>query len=358
VPGRFSPDHRHAFAVLPVYSREDQLGFALVELAPLSGGAYEALMNQISTAVRVSSLLEAQRRHAGALEREVEERTRELAGAQRQLLDAARHAGMAEIAVGALHNIGNLLTSVNVSASEIAARAGPSEVEGVARTAALLAEHRDDLAAFVATEGRGVLVIEYLSRLAERLGAEQEVIREEAVSLQNQAALIRETVLALQSYAREGDDLPREQVDLSEVVETALRIQAPTLMRHSIRVHRSHPPLPPLESQRAKLLHVVVNVVKNAAEAMRAVPEERRVLTLHGRLDEGAVTLVFADQGEGIPQENLPRIFSYGFTTKQSGNGFGLHTCANTMRQLGGTILVESEGAGRGARVTLRFPVG
>ncbi|HYD42520.1 MAG TPA: substrate-binding domain-containing protein [Anaeromyxobacter sp.] len=358
VPGRFSPEHRHAFAVLPVYSREDQLGFAVVELAPLSGGAYEALMNQISTAVRVSSLLEAQRSYADELERQVEERTRDLAGAQRQLLEAARHAGMAEIAVGALHNIGNLLTSVNVSASEIATRAGRSEVEGVRRTAALLAEHREDLAAFVAAEGRGPLVIEYLSKLAERLAAEQDVIRGEAVSLQNQVALIRETVLALQSYARQGDDLPLEPVDLSEVMETALRIQAPSLVRHGIRVHRSHPPLPTLESQRSKLLHVLVNVVKNAAEAMRAVPEERRVLTVRGRLDEGAVTLVFADEGEGIPQENLPRIFSYGFTTKPGGNGFGLHSCANTMRQLGGTILVESEGAGRGARVTLRFPVG
>jgi DNA-binding LacI/PurR family transcriptional regulator/signal transduction histidine kinase len=362
VPGRLSPDHRHAFAVLPVYARAERLGFALVELVEgpqgaLSGSVYEALMNQISTAVRVSTLLAEVRSHAGELEQKVEDRTRELAGAQRQLLDAARQAGMAEIAVGALHNIGNLLTSVNVSVSEIAARAGASEVGGVRRVAALLEEQRGDLVGFFARDQRAALLPEYLAKLGTRLGQEREAVLHETSSLEHQLRLIRETILALQSYARDGDELlPRERLDLGEVLETALRVQEGSLTRYAVRVQRDLGRLPAVESQRSKVLHVVVNVVKNAAEAMRGVPAERRRLDVTGRAEDGAAVLVFEDQGEGIPPEHLARIFTYGFTTKPGGNGFGLHTCANMMRQLGGDIRVESDGADRGARVTLRLP--
>jgi DNA-binding LacI/PurR family transcriptional regulator/signal transduction histidine kinase len=364
VPGRISPDHRHAFAVLPLYAREERLGFALMDLVAgpggtLSGSAYEALMNQISTAVRVSTLLAEVRGHADELEHKVEERTRELAGAQRRLLEGARQAGMAEIAIGALHNIGNLLTSVGVSVAEVAARAGSSEVEGVRRVAALLEEQRGDLVGFFARDARAALLPEYLSRLAARLGAEQGAILEEAKGLQHQLGLIRETILALQGYAREGDELQlRERVELGEVLETALRLQEGTLLRHGVRVRRELEPLPTLLTQRSRALHVVVNVVKNAAEAMRAAPEDRRWLTVSGRVEDGAALLAFQDGGEGISAEHLPRVFSFGFTTKPGGSGIGLHTCANMMRQMGGDIRVESEGAGRGARVTLRFPLG
>jgi DNA-binding LacI/PurR family transcriptional regulator/signal transduction histidine kinase len=358
VPGRFSPDQRHAYAVLPVDSRDEHLGFALVELGDVSGAAYGALVNQISTAVRVSTLLDAVRSYSVELERKVEERTRELAATQRRLLDAARRAGMAEIAVGALHNIGNLFNSVNVSATVISARDGVAELEGLRRVAALLEGHRGDLAGYFATDARAAFIPEYLGRLVERLAATQDAIGAESASLQGRLALIRETILGLQSYAREGDDLlPHERIDLAELVEVALQVQAGDLAGHAIRVQRALGALPEVVSQRSKILHVLVNVVKNAAEAMRNVPEARRLLTIAGRIEaRDRVVLTLRDEGEGISAEHLPRVFAYGFTTKAAGNGFGLHACANIMRQLRGEIRVESDGLDRGARVTLCFP--
>ena len=103
------------------------------------------------------------------LELRVEERTRELqeqitakekameelAAAQSSLLEVSRAAGMAEVATGVLHNVGNVLNSVNVSCTLLIEKIAQSKVEGVSRMAELLAEQKDDLARFFAEDSQG-----------------------------------------------------------------------------------------------------------------------------------------------------------------------------------------------------------
>ena len=63
------------------------------------------------------------------------------------------------------------------------------------------------------------------------------------------------------------------------------------------------------------------------------------------------------DNGEGIPKENLTRIFQHGFTTKKTGHGFGLHSGSNAAREMGGSLNVRSDGTGTGATFILELPL-
>jgi two-component system, NtrC family, sensor kinase len=64
-----------------------------------------------------------------------------------------------------------------------------------------------------------------------------------------------------------------------------------------------------------------------------------------------------ADNGVGIPPENLARIFTHGFTTRVDGHGFGLHNAANSARQMDGSLTAASDGPNRGAVFTLELPL-
>jgi two-component system, NtrC family, sensor kinase len=357
VPGRFTEAHRWAYVVMPLRFGVEETGFLLCELSAMSGTAHESLVNQLSRALKASALVKEERRHADELEARVEERTRELREAQQQLVEIAHQAGMAEIAVGVLHNVGNLLNSVSVAAEAIESSAGDCGVAGLGKLDDLLQSHRDDLGRFFSSDPRGALVPEYCHRLASSLEAERQRLFTEIEGLQGNVALVRETVVSLQEYARYGQDgLLTEPIRLPAMIEAALRIQAADLARSQVQVWKRIADVPPVLAQRFKVVHVLVNLIKNAVEAMQRTPAEARLLRLElvGRPD-GAVELVVADSGEGIPRENLDRLFSYAFTTKRGGHGFGLHTCANYLKQMGGSLTVESEGPGRGARFALVF---
>jgi signal transduction histidine kinase len=69
------------------------------------------------------------------------------------------------------------------------------------------------------------------------------------------------------------------------------------------------------------------------------------------------VRIEVRDNGAGIAAENLPKIFTHGFTTKKTGHGFGLHNCANAAQQMDGSLTAYSDGPGRGASFVLRMPV-
>jgi DNA-binding LacI/PurR family transcriptional regulator/C4-dicarboxylate-specific signal transduction histidine kinase len=358
VPGRFAPGRRHAFAVLPVFTRRERLGFALCQLGSVRTPAYEALTYQISAAVKVTELLSEVRGHAAALEVKVAERTQELRATQQQLVDAAHQAGMAEIAIGLMHNVGNLLTSVNVSAETIASIAGRTRLDGLEKANALLRANAADLASFLAQDPRGALLGEYYDKVAGELRQERERILGEVRLLLDSGQLIRETIKTLQEHAGDGRYGLREQVDVLALVESALKLQEPNLLQHRITVERDLKPLPPLTTERAKVIHVLVNVVKNAVEAMEGRLDSPRRLSVRAWSPgpERAV-LEIADTGVGIAPRDRDRIFSYGFTTKPYGHGFGLHTCANFMTQLGGRISVASDGPATGATFTLEFGV-
>ena len=352
-----SRERRRDWVLFSMLASTGQDGFALFETVSMRSIPDPSLVHELRRRLSVSALMSELARHAGELEQRVAERTRELQQAQSQLLDAAHHAGMAEIAVGALHNVGNLLNSVSVSAEAAGEILERSKLDGLLKANELLRAHEHDLAGFFAEDPKAKLLPSYYSKLAAGLLDEWTRVRTSIAELLERTRLIRETIRSLQEYAHNGlDVLLRDETDLVGIAELALEVEATHIARRGVQVLRDYDrdaPRPVLP--RTKVVHVVVNLVKNAIDALAQVPEGERRLTVQVRSEGGRAQLCVRDTGVGIPAENLEKVFSYGFTTKAAGHGFGLHTCANYVKQMGGTLTAESAGPGKGAAFTVTF---
>jgi len=275
----------------------------------------------------------------------------ELEHVHKQLLVASRQAGMAEVATNVLHNVGNVLNSVNVSASLVSERIAKSKCTRLDQVAALLTEHAGDLASFLAGP-QGKHLPGYLGELAGALVSERDSAVAELEALRSNVEHIKEIVAMQQSYARRGGII--ETLDIRALVEDSLRMNEGAFSRHGVTIIRDYEDVPLIQVDKHKVLQILVNVIRNAKYACQEA--EKRV-TVRIRATNAAVLVAVIDTGVGIPRENLERIFSHGFTTRPDGHGFGLHSSALAAKALGGSLHAESAGPGQGATFTLALPL-
>jgi PAS domain S-box-containing protein len=280
----------------------------------------------------------------------------QLAATQAELLEASRRAGMAEIATNVLHNVGNILNSVNVSAGVVRSTLRESRARGLSQAVQLLREHEGELAGFLTLDERGRHLPTYLAGITEALMAEQQEMIEELEHLTRSIDHIKDVVTAQQSRARSGGTLDSAQI--AELVEEALRMNADALLRAGIAVERDFDEVPVAMLDRARVLQVLVNLIGNARNALDGAPEASRRITLRvGQGEGGNLRVAVRDEGAGIAPEHMARLFTHGFTTRKHGHGFGLHSCALAAADLGGTLVAHSDGPGRGATFTLELPL-
>jgi NO-binding membrane sensor protein with MHYT domain/two-component sensor histidine kinase len=280
-----------------------------------------------------------------------EERRREL---QSQLRDASRDAGMAEVATGVLHSVGNVLNSLGVSASLVQSRLHDSRAGNVQRIAAMLAAQGDQLGRFLQNDERGRQIPDYLAQLGEHLLAENRSLQTEAEAISAHVGHIRTIVAAQQTHARRGG--VTETVDIAELVDNAVAIHFAATP--DIAVRREYETVPPVTLDRHKLIQILGNLLSNARHALKDSKKSPRVLTLriHGRA-AGWLIIEVEDSGTGIHADALTRLFEFGFTTKKDGHGFGLHSSAILAKELGGHLAGYSDGHDCGAQFALRLPL-
>ena len=289
------------------------------------------------------------------IERQVVERTAELTMTQAELLETSRLAGMAEVATSVLHNVGNVLNSVGVSAELAASKVREFKIDSLKKVAELLQQHSEDLPAFLATDPRGKVLPDYLVKLAARLTEPQQGILEEMAMLQKNIDHIKEIVAMQQSYAR-GTGVV-EVLSVHDLVEDSIRINAASFSRHEVNVTREIADVPQMKTDRHKVMQILVNLLSNAKHALDHCDGDRHMTVRVLQNEEGMIEISVIDNGTGIPAENLTRIFSHGFTTKKQGHGFGLHSGALAAKELGGTLSAFSAGRGLGATFTLTLPL-
>lgn len=292
------------------------------------------------------------------LQAQIAERQRaevELEKAHLELLEASRLAGMAEIATNVLHNVGNVLNSVNVSASLVSENVKKSKASGLSRVVTLLKENEQNLGPFITSDTRGKHLPAYLSQLSDCIAAEQRANVEELESLEKNIDHIKEIVAMQQSYAKVSG--VNEVVNIVDLVEDSLRMNAGALDRHGVDVVRQFAEVPSLNLDKHKVLQILVNLIRNAKYACDDSGREDKCMTLRVFADEDSVLISVIDNGVGIPPENMARIFNHGFTTRKLGHGFGLHSGALAAKEMGGSLSVSSAGAGQGATFTLELPV-
>jgi signal transduction histidine kinase len=346
----------------------EPIGLLAQAAAAISRGHWETRLPESTRGDEVGALTEAfaqmreqlqvawqrQQRAKEELEQRVQERTQELREAQSRLMEAARSLGREEVSTTVLHNVGNVLLSVNVTAGLVEDQLRQSRVGLLRQATDMLQGHRPDLARFLTEDERGRLLPEYLARVSQVLGEERTRLLEDLQELRRNLEHANNIISVQQSMASPGVQI-LEDMDLSSVAEDALRIQLrPGL---PIEVVRSYGPLPRVYMSRHKLLQVLVNLISNAKHALLASGREPKRLEVSIQASGEQVVVRVVDNGVGIRQEDMLRIFQYGFTAKKDGHGFGLHGSALHARAMGGSLRAHSDGPGQGATFTLELPV-
>jgi PAS domain S-box-containing protein len=279
----------------------------------------------------------------------------QLEEAHSQLVKASRLAGMAEMATGVLHNVGNVLNSVNVSAQVVADAVRQSRSANLSKVVALLREHDSDLATFLANDPKGQKIIPYLGELSQHLGAERAKLLEELGELARNVEHIRGIVSVQQGCSQTGGQ--RDFVDLADLLEQSLKLYANSLARGGVEVVRDFAKVPPVLTDRHKVLQILVNLARNAKQACDESGRADKRMTIRLDRDRDAVRITIEDNGVGIAKENMEKIFQHGFTTRKNGHGFGLHSSLLAAGELGGTVHAFSDGPGCGARFVLEIPI-
>jgi signal transduction histidine kinase len=279
----------------------------------------------------------------------------ELQEAHEALVRASRQAGMAEVASSVLHNVGNVLNSVNVSANLLVEQIQASKASGLARVAAMLKEQGDQLGSFIANDERGKRLPTYLAQLSSQLLADREDAVKELTSLVKSVEHIKDIVRMQQSYATHGGVV--ESVAVADLVNDSVRLNAEAFSRHGVTLACEFEEVPAVTVDKHRVLQILVNLIRNAKYACDDSGRSDKRITIRITRSAFGVAIAVADNGVGISAENLPRIFSHGFTTRPGGHGFGLHSAALAAQELKGSLRVASDGPGCGATFSLELPI-
>jgi PAS domain S-box-containing protein len=289
-------------------------------------------------------------------EREKAESEREVLN--RRLQEASRRIGMAEVAASVLHNVGNVLNSVNVSVGLIHKTLERTPVGKFGRIGQMVQDHMNDLSLYLTEDMKGKQIPSYLMKLAEQVTTNFTGVEKELDLLDSNVEHIRRIITAQQGLAK--TQVLLEPIKLTDVIEQALAINRDTLEGAGIAVVREFAELPATMSDRHQVLQIMVNLINNAIEVMKAVPGRPHQLTVticYHPENRKRAQIQVRDTGIGIKPDNFKRLFTQGFTTREGGQGLGLHSSFLAAKLLGGTLSAASEGEGQGATFMLDLPL-
>jgi signal transduction histidine kinase/HAMP domain-containing protein len=279
----------------------------------------------------------------------------ELKEAQAELIESAHAAGRAEVAANVLHNVGNILNSINVSANVVTEKVVHSEIGNLGRVAGIVNDNVEDLGTFLTQHPQGKHIPEYLSEVARCLQNEQTEIVDRLQMLNDNVRHIKDIISVQQAYARIAGVEVR--ASLVKLVEDAIQINSTGLERHGIQLVREFEELVDVEIDKQRVIQILVNLINNAKDSLGLSAKDDKSMTVRiYRPNEDRCCIEVADNGIGISEENLTKIFTHGFTTKTHGHGFGLHSCALASREMQGSLTAHSDGVGQGATFTLELP--
>ena len=192
----------------------------------------------------------------------------------------------------------------------------------------------------------------HVELLRQKLGDTDKDAKHHLDVLDEEVRRLDHVVLGFLKFTR-PEELQLESVGLDRIVREVLEFLAAEAEQRGIRLEPYIPAeLPALQGSAELLRQVLLNLAGNAFDAM----PHGGVLRLRVEpAREGSIALTVEDTGEGIPAEELPKIFDLFYTTKRGGNGIGLSMVYRIVQLHGGEIHVDSE-RGVGTRVTMTFP--
>jgi signal transduction histidine kinase/DNA-binding LacI/PurR family transcriptional regulator len=331
----FSENRPYFMMTHLLHVAHEYIGFIIFETGPMDESVYRILSLNISSALNDAILLE------------------KLGNSYKRLVEQAHQEGMAEIITGILHNVGNILNSINVSTHFVKDLIHSSPLEKFSQANQLIQNNLHHLKDFLTNDPKGKKLIQYYIQLGEPVQELQMRLLEHINRLEDKTKLITDIIMTQQGYI--GAKSTLEEIDIVALIEDVLKMNLASLEKYNIEICRNYQAISKIKVQKTKLFYVLVNLIKNAQDAMLEVPQTRRRLTLCVEQSGNDKFIRVTDTGHGIPANFLHTIFAYGFTTKKGGHGFGLHSCANYLMEMEGRIWAESAGAGKGATFVLQF---
>lgn len=294
-----------------------------------------------------------------SVERDITDRVKAEAEKQKlneRLLYASRSAGKAEVATGILHNVGNILNSVNVSASLIRTQLNKSSQEKLERASGLIAENEANIAEFISQDERGKKLPSFIVKVSDALRDERQQFIGEFEDMVTNIDHIKEIVSVQQSIAKGGGVM--HSLQPTDVIRDLLTATKGSLTNHNIKIKQLlDPELPEIKSDKHKILQILINLVRNSKDALLEYETENPFIELSVSATKRDLEFRVTDNGIGIAEEKLQSIFQHGYTTKETGHGFGLHSSANTASEISGRLFAHSDGIGQGATFVLRLPL-
>lgn len=260
------------------------------------------------------------------------------------VVETARVAGMAEVATGVIHNVGNALNTVGVTAQVVSSKLADTTFERrLERLAELLEIGGADPGA----------VTRYVRTLAKGARELREGLAAEIERLRGAVAHVANVISAQQAHARNRGVIDTFRV--GDAVEDVARLAKPALARFAVTLLLEGEMDTLITAERHQIVQVLDNVIRNAAEALSVRPEGRCVRVVTTPAADG-VRIQVIDNGPGVGAAYRERIFQHGFTLKETGSGFGLHVSAVAARGLGGRLELDPPSQ-EGASFSLWLPL-
>ena len=279
----------------------------------------------------------------------------ELEIAQKQLVQKAHKAGMADIANYTMHVIGNILNSLKTSIDLLTELHSNSAVNSLIEANTVLKENLDSLEEFMMNDARAKKLIEYYLILGDSFKTDHTSTQKHLKQLREKADSITRVVKTQHQSFSGAVDINMEQ-DPKSILDEISTLRKEDLDAGGIKVSKHYTRVPKVVAQRTKLLYAIDLITENAIESLEQTDEGNRNIAFFLEGNEECVQIVITDTGEGIEAENLTKIFAHGYSSRTDKNGFGLHTCASFIEEMKGKIWAESDGVGKGTSIIISLP--
>lgn len=327
-------DEPHFLMAHLLYQGDRFLGFCVFETGIMDVRIIRSLSILISIALNSTILFE------------------KLDHSYRKLMDKAHKKGMADT-TGILHNIANIMNSINVTYQSFSELVERSCVYDFLRANNMLESKMENLDEFIGKDPKARLLMQYYVSLGDSFRLLQSRLKDYAARMLDKTGLIEDIINTQQGF--EGIRSNLELMDVVPVIEDALRMSRNIIDESGVEIVRKYDRQVKALAQRTKLLHILINIIKNAVESMQNARSPEKILTIEVIRESENVYIRISDTGPGIEKGKLESIFAYGFTTKATGHGFGLHSCANYMTEMKGRIWAEQPESGKGAAFVMQF---
>jgi len=276
----------------------------------------------------------------------------------KNLVNSARQAGMAEIAINVLHSVGNVLNSLNISSDILYKKIRNIDIAQLEKLANFLKnDQSEEIQLFVKSE-KGAKILEFLELSGQKLNNDKVELFNEVRDLKKYVFEVMKIIEAQQSNSKPTTVISNFVISI--VIDSILSQYKDQLKLNEIIVIQEDKGLS-ITTDEYQFSKIVQNLIQNAIDSLYARHASENIpkkITISSQLcDHDKVAIEVADNGIGIHLEDINLIFNARFSTKHDHNGLGLHYSAITAKKLGGNLTVSSDGLGKGAIFKLIIPL-